>query len=246
MTHSSTNTATVKQVAILGGSGAIGNALVRVYQQQRNTRVWCLSRSQPSNVGDEGFIKADVTDEASLLAAAQTLKQNPPLDTLIIATGALHSEAMQPEKSLAKLEAEAFLESIQVNTLGPALAIKHLLPLLDKGSASRCGVLSARVGSIGDNRLGGWYSYRSAKAALNMFIKTAAVELARSHKHSVLVGLHPGTVDSELSKPFQRNVAPQKLFTPSYSAECLMAVLGSKTNIDSGQVFAWDNTPIPN
>ncbi len=245
MTHYTTNTAAVKQVAILGASGAIGNALVRGYQQQPNTRVRCLSRSQPYNIGREDFIQADITDEATLIAAAQALKQYPPLDTLIVATGALHNERMQPEKSLRKFESEAFLESIQVNTLGPALALKHLLPLMDKHSASRCAVLSARVGSISDNRLGGWYSYRSAKAALNMFIRTAAIELARTHKRSVLVGLHPGTVDSELSKPFQRNVAADKLFTPSYSAECLIEVLSCRTNADSGQVFAWDNSPIP-
>ena len=232
-------------VAILGANGAIGNALLHLYEQHPATgNLWALSRTPPKS-DTASYLPVDIGDEQSLAAAAADLKSQSPLDVLIIATGALHSPIMQPEKALSRLTAEGFMESIRLNTLGPALAAKHLLPLLNSNSDSRCGILSARVGSIADNHLGGWYSYRSAKAALNMFIRTAAIEFKRSHKHSTLVGLHPGTVDSELSRPFQRNVAPEKLFIPEFSASCLVKVLHSKTAADSGHIFAWDNTPIP-
>jgi NAD(P)-dependent dehydrogenase (short-subunit alcohol dehydrogenase family) len=129
--------------------------------------------------------------------------------------------------------------------VGPALVAKHFLPLLPRQGRSVFAALSARVGSIGDNRLGGWHSYRASKAALNMLIKNASIELARTRPDAVIVGLHPGTVDTGLSKPFQRGVAHNKLFTPEYCAERLIAVTDGLTRDDTGHVFAWDGARVP-
>lgn len=231
-------------IVVVGAGGAIGSALVDYYLQHTLCTVFALSR-KPVSQKQAHYLPLDVGCEDSIIRAAATLKSAPPFDCLLVATGVLHNGEMRPEKALSQLQVDHFMESLRINTLGPALVMKHLLPLLDKHSASRCGLLSARVGSLADNRLGGWYSYRCAKAALNMLIRTTAVELGRSHKQSTIVGLHPGTVDSNLSQPFQRNVAPEKLFTPDFSAGCLADVLHSKTKADSGQIFAWDNSPIP-
>ena len=131
------------------------------------------------------------------------------------------------------------------NATGPALVAKHFLPLLARDRKAAFAALSARVGSIEDNRLGGWYAYRASKAALNMLIRTLSIELARSHRHALCVGLHPGTVDTALSKPFQSGVPPEKLFPPAQSARHLLAVLDRLTAEDSGSVYAWDGRRIP-
>ena len=135
--------------------------------------------------------------------------------------------------------------SFQVNAIGPALVAKHFLPRLPKDRPARFAVLSARVGSIEDNRLGGWYGYRASKAALNMLVRSLAIELARTRPLAVCVALHPGTVDTALSRPFQRNVAAQKLFTPAYAAGRLLDVLDGLGPGDSGGFYAYDGTRIP-
>jgi len=231
-----------KRIAVVGASGAIGRELVAQFDAAQ-CEVIALSRT-PTRIGNSQWLPLDLTDEGSIAVAAAKLQQGPALDAFWVATGVLHDGNLQPEKSLAQIDGQAFLKSLQINSVGPALVAKHFLPLLDKHTPSRAAFLSARVGSIADNYLGGWYSYRCAKAALNMFIRTAAIELARSHKQSLIVGLHPGTVDSNLSKPFQRNVPAGKLFTPEYSAERLIAVLAELNQGDSGKVFAWDGQPI--
>ena len=128
---------------------------------------------------------------------------------------------------------------------GPALVARHFLPLLPRDRRAVFAALSARVGSIGDNRLGGWHSYRASKAALNMILRNLAIELARTHPQAVVAGLHPGTVDTGLSEPFQKGVKPEKLFTAESSAERLLAVMDALTPADCGRVFAWDGQPIP-
>jgi NAD(P)-dependent dehydrogenase (short-subunit alcohol dehydrogenase family) len=140
---------------------------------------------------------------------------------------------------------EHLLRDYRINTVGPALVMKHFAPLMLREQRAVFAALSARVGSISDNRLGGWHSYRASKAALNMLLRNLAVELGRSHPQAVVAGLHPGTVDTGLSRPFQKGVADGKLFAPAYSAERLLAVLDGLTPADSGGVFAWDGARIP-
>ncbi|MGC1469467.1 MAG: SDR family oxidoreductase [Sphingorhabdus sp.] len=157
----------------------------------------------------------------------------------------LHQAAIQPEKSLRALSTDAFEQAFAINTIGPALIGKHMLPRLPKDRRSVFAFLSARVGSISDNRLGGWHAYRASKAALNMIVRNLAIEMARTHPQAIIVALHPGTVDTELSSPFQRSVAPEKLFTAEYAAEQMLQVLGDLTPEDSGHLFAWDGEKIP-
>ena len=140
---------------------------------------------------------------------------------------------------------ENFEHLFQINTIGPALVAKYFLPKLNRNSRSVFAVLSARVGSIADNRLGGWYAYRASKAALNMIIKNASIEIARKNKQAIVVCLHPGTVDSLLSKPFQSNVPDGKLFSPEFSAGKLLSVVDNLSPDQSGGIVGWDGEPIP-
>ncbi len=230
---------------VVGASGGIGTALVAALLEEEGfDTVFALSRS--FTAGREGHLQrlpADVTDEGSLAAAAALI--TAPVRLVIVATGTLHNGALQPEKTYRALDGAALLESYRVNVVGPALAAKHMLPLLDPSRRCVFAALSARVGSIGDNRAGGWHAYRASKAALNMIIRNLAIETARRTPQTLCVGLHPGTVDTPLSQPFQRNVAPGKLFTAAHSAACLLAVIDGLSPDDSGNVLAWDGATVP-
>ncbi len=230
---------------VVGASGGIGAALVAaLVEEAAFDTVFALSRRfTAGRAGRLQRLHADVTDEASLAAAAARL--TGPVRLVIVATGTLHNGALQPEKTYRALDAAALLESYRVNVVGPALVAKHMLPLLDPVRRSVFAALSARVGSIGDNRAGGWHAYRASKAALNMMIRNLAIETARRTPETLCVGLHPGTVDTPLSRPFQRNVAPGKLFTAAYSAACLLSVIDGLTPAESGTVLAWDGVTIP-
>lgn len=239
-------------VIVVGSSGAIGRALVvEMLSDTQVTEVHCWSRLSPVSsaataLPDDprivhGFI--DLTAPDSIVQAAVALEPDS-IDRVIIATGILHDQRFQPEKSLRQLNPEQFQQSMQINALGPALLMQQLLPKMRRQQRASISVISARVGSISDNRLGGWYSYRSSKAALNMLLKCTALECQRSHPQLIIAGLHPGTVDSGLSEPFQRNVPADKLFTPAYSAARLVAVIDGLSREDSGQIFAWDGTVI--
>jgi NAD(P)-dependent dehydrogenase (short-subunit alcohol dehydrogenase family) len=151
----------------------------------------------------------------------------------------------RPERSLRDLDAARLARSFMINAIAPALVAKHVLPRLPRDRRAVFAVLGARVGSIGDNRTGGWHGYRASKAALVMLVKTLSFELRRTHPHAVCVALHPGTVDTAMSKPFQGNVAAEKLFTPGFAAERLVAVADSLTPDDSGGHFAWDGARLP-
>ncbi len=166
---------------------------------------------------------------------------------ILVATGMLHNdvEGITPEKSLRAIEPDAMARLFAINTIGPALIAKHFLPLLPKDRRAVFAVLSAKVGSIGDNGLGGWHSYRASKAALNMLIRNFAIEMARSHPLAVIAALHPGTVDSNLSQPFQRKVRPDSLFTPDRAAEQLLSVIDGLTPDAAGGLFAWDGRRLP-
>jgi NAD(P)-dependent dehydrogenase (short-subunit alcohol dehydrogenase family) len=233
---------------VVGASGGIGAALVAALADESAfPTVLALSRgfSDDRETGQKarcGYI--DVTNEDSIAAAARRIAS--PIRLLIVATGVLHGHKnLQPEKTFRALDGAALLENFRVNTVGPALVAKHFLPLLASRGKTVFAALSARVGSIGDNRAGGWHGYRASKAALNMIIKNLAIEMARKYPEMICVGLHPGTVDTGLSRPFQRGVPTEKLFAPAYSAARLLAVIDGLSVPDSGGVFAWNGTRIP-
>ena len=219
---------------VIGTGGGIGSALAEAL------------RDESAHDIVHGFDRRalDVTDEASIAAAAAEVKAGPPPNLVIVATGLLHAGERGPEKSMAMLDADWLLRQYAVNAVGPALVAKHFLPLFPRGQRGVFAALSARVGSISDNRLGGWYGYRAAKAALNQLIRTLAVEQKRINDRAIVVGLHPGTVDTRLSKPFQANVPAGQLFAPDRAAVQLLDVLDGLTVRDSGNLLAWDGTTI--
>jgi NAD(P)-dependent dehydrogenase (short-subunit alcohol dehydrogenase family) len=219
---------------VIGASGGIGRAVAERLEQ-RGEAVHRLSRREQ---------RLDLADEASIAAAAAALPF-PAIDRLIVATGMLHEEGLAPERSLRQLDADRLLRSFAVNAVGPALVLKHFAPLLRRDGVSRTAFLSARVGSISDNRLGGWYGYRASKAALNQLVRSAAIEIARTRPGAIVALLHPGTVDTEMSRPFQANVAAGKLFTAQRSAGHLLDVLDRLEPSDSGGFFDWAGEPIP-
>ncbi len=231
---------THKTAVIIGATGGIGAAMANVMEQEGEyDRIIRLSRSHDSPVS------LDLTSEESIASAAAWLKQQAISPSLIfIATGILHSHQHGPEKSMRELDADWMLENYRINAVGPALVAKHFLPLMPKDGIGKFAAISARVGSISDNRLGGWYAYRAAKAALNMIIRNLSIEWGRKNKRSVIVALHPGTVDTGLSKPFQGNVPPGKLFDPERAAMQLLDVLDGLKPVDSGKIFAWDGEEI--
>lgn len=233
-------------VVVAGASGGIGAEFVRqLSASPRIGRVFALYREPPANAaaGVEN-LACDLTDEGSIASAAATVGEHGPVDAVIVASGILHRGDIQPEKSLRSIDAESMLEVFRINTIGPVLLAKHFLPLLRRDARTLFAALSARVGSITDNRLGGWASYRASKAALNMLLRTAAIEHRLRRPESIIVGLHPGTVDTPLSSPFQSRVPEGKLFTPAFSVERLLDVLNGLNAADSGGLFAWDGQPI--
>lgn len=220
---------------VVGASGGIGRAVADALEAAGDFEiVHRLSRATG----------LDLEDEATIAATAQSVATGPSPTLVFIATGVLH-DGFQPERSLRDLDPDHLLRDYHINAVGPALIAKHFLPLMPRDRRAVFAALSARVGSIGDNRLGGWHAYRASKAALNMILRNLAVERARTHSQMVIAGLHPGTVDTDLSKPFQRGVKPEKLFDTAYSAERMLSVLDGLTPANSGGVFAWDGARIP-
>ena len=227
---------------IFGASGGIGAAFVEQLAADPAVKiVHAGARAPVTATAKVQPFAFDLTDEASIATAAGQIGK---LDLIIIATGMLHDGAQQPEKSFRAQSAEAYARAFAINAIGPALIGKHFLPLLPRDQRGVFAALSARVSSISDNRLGGWHAYRAAKAALNMILRNFAVEIGRTHKEAVIAGLHPGTVATSLSEPFQRNVEPTKLFTPEFSATQMLSVLNTLTPANSGNLFAWDGQRI--
>jgi len=226
---------------VVGSSGGIGAALIeQLVESKQVARIHALSRSGRSHPSPKvANLTFDFTDEDSLVAAAQALQEVGPFDLIIVATGLLQGEGISPEKNMRALSHDGLAKSFEINTIGPAMTAKYFAPLLRRDEKAVFAALSARVGSISDNRLGGWYAYRASKAALNMVLKTLAIEIGRRFKDQIIVGLHPGTVDTDLSKPFQSNVPEGKLFTPDYSAERLLGVVDGLSAKDSGNLFDW-------
>jgi NAD(P)-dependent dehydrogenase (short-subunit alcohol dehydrogenase family) len=221
---------------VLGSSGGIGSALQdAIAKSGRFTRVLGLSRR------DHGF---DITDEDSIAEAALAASATElPLRLVIVATGILHDESLAPEKSWRQLDSAALARSFAINASGPALVAKHFLPLLPRQGKAVFAALSAKVGSIGDNNLGGWYGYRAAKAALNQLIHTAAIELRRTRPEAICVTMHPGSVATPLSAPFRS--PGHEAIDPAEAAARLLGVIEGMRAIDSGQMLDHTGLPLP-
>lgn len=228
---------------VIGAGGGLGAALVQVL-------------STPGAHGMEGVLALgratqpaiDYSDETSLQNAAawvasQCHMQGAELRLVVVASGFLHGDAGQPERSWAQLDADYLSEVFRINAIGPALVMKHFLPLLPRQGRCVAGFVSAKVGSIGDNALGGWYGYRAAKAALNQLVKTAAIELKRRNPQALCVALHPGTVDTALSKPFAK--AGLKVRTPDEAAAELLAVLAALQPAQTGALVDYQGKVLP-
>jgi NAD(P)-dependent dehydrogenase (short-subunit alcohol dehydrogenase family) len=235
----------MKNVAIIGSSGAIGRAFLDAYIADKNiSNIYSISRTEvKSNDRRIIHINIDVTDEVSVKAAASKIEDNR-LDRLIVATGVLHTKSFGPEKSIKDIKIENFVKIFSVNTFGPALIGKYFLPLMTKDQKSIVAFLSARVGSISENKLGGWYAYRASKSALNQIIKNFSIEAKRTNSSGIIIGLQPGTVKSKLSEPFQKNVKKGKLFLPEDSVDSLIKVIENVMQNDSGKIFDWEGEEI--
>lgn len=230
---------------IVGASGGVGRALTtQLVDHSRCAEVFAASRSGVDIAGAQS-LSINYDDPGSVEDAVLAAAEQGPLHLVIVASGVLVDDAGRgPEKSWRQIDADHMMDVFKINTLGPALVARSALDTLAKGDKTApekavFAALSARVGSISDNRLGGWHSYRASKAALNQILKTCAIELARKRPHAACIGLHPGTVDTSLSEPFQGNVPDGKLFTPAYSAGRLLQVVDQVTAEQSGCVFDW-------
>ncbi len=230
-----------KTVLIVGATGGIGQAYCELIAEQfPDAKLIRMARDVRKLVDLDVLtedLAVDLSNESSIEAGVSMLPEKSEIDLIFIATGWLHDDVHQPEKSFRSLSADQLHKSYQINTFGPALLIKCLLARLNPKHPVALGVLTARVGSISDNRLGGWYSYRSSKAALNMLLKNFAIECARLKRSVVIVGLQPGTTDTNLSAPFQRGVSPEDLQTVEYTASQLIKVMSALEPKDSGLLF---------
>ncbi len=220
---------------VVGASGGIGAAVLDVL---RATPACAQAIGLARNTAP--FV--DLENEDSIAGAALEIADGGPVHLIFDATGVLHDVGMQPEKALAALDPAAAARAFSVNAAGPLLLLKHFHHLMPRDERGVFATISARVGSIGDNRLGGWYSYRASKAALNMMLKTAAIEIARKRPHAVCLALHPGTVDTRLSKPFASH---RDRFSPAECAVKLLDVIDAVDAGSTGRFLAYDGTEIP-
>jgi NAD(P)-dependent dehydrogenase (short-subunit alcohol dehydrogenase family) len=226
-----------ENIIIAGSSGAIGGEFTKKYTNDLNVeKVVTLSR----NVNNHNHkkiqsIKVDYNNEETFKNLDE-ISQLDSISKVIIATGILHTDELKPEKSIDSIDGESMKKVFQVNVFGPILLVKTLLPLIKKSKGVKIAFLTARVGSISDNELGGWHSYRSSKSALNMMIKNLSIELKRLNKEHVVIGIHPGTVKSHLSEPFLRHVK-HDVFSPKESVGFMTKVINEITHMDSGKCF---------
>jgi NAD(P)-dependent dehydrogenase (short-subunit alcohol dehydrogenase family) len=242
---------------IVGANRGIGLGFVRKLGQDPNfARIYAtyrypeaavelfeLARQYPEKIS---CLQVEVTDEAQIAEATATIKEAVnKLHLVINCVGILHEESLQPEKSLKSINSENLIRYFQVNSIPTVLLAKHLLPLFRHGEKSILAAISAKVASLSDNQLGGWYGYRAAKAALNMFMRNIAIEYRRTSPRTIAVVLHPGTTDTRLSQPFQKNVPAEKLFSVERTVAQLLEVIDNLEEGDSGQFFSWDGSRLP-
>ncbi len=232
-------------IVVAAASGGIGQAMLRALQERFADAQFYASHFTseiPFDLERVSWQRVDLRDGDAIRSWADTIDR---VDWVVNCAGFLHDEAGGPEKSIASVEAERLLESIRVNTLPSLMLARHFGPALKRSPASLLAAISARVGSIEDNRLGGWYSYRISKAALNMALKTLSIEWRHSHPRGVVAALHPGTNDTALSRPFQRNLPAGQLLQPSDSAALMTSLLADLDPSRSGRFWAWDGEPLP-
>ncbi|WP_066383004.1 SDR family NAD(P)-dependent oxidoreductase [Anabaena sp. CA = ATCC 33047] len=242
---------------IVGASQGIGLGFVKkLLQDERINKIYATYRQPKSaseliDLADKyssrlTCLVVDITDELQIAEAIQKIKtQINQLHLVINCVGLLHEGDLQPEKSLRQINSENLLRYFQVNSIGAVLLAKHLLPLFRHNDTAVFATISAKLASIGDNKLGGWYGYRASKTALNMFMRNVAIEYGRTCPNAIVVTLHPGTTDTSLSRPFQRNVAADKLFSVERTVTQLLAVIEKLNKGDSGQFFSWDGSKLP-
>lgn len=232
---------------VIGASGGIGAAIIKQLLASSNVGN-IIAVSRQSNLSTDErvtYLTLDVSEESGRLELKKTVAAQP-IHFFFNAIGILHDEALhlQPEKRLDQLNADTLAQIMNINAFTPILLLATLQDSFKGSHPTVIASLSARVGSITDNQLGGWYSYRASKAAHNMLLKTASIELKRLNKQSVVLCLHPGTTDTALSKPFQSRVPNEKLFTPTFVAEQLLAVIAQRTPEDSGSFWDWNGESI--
>lgn len=233
------------QVIVIGGSGGLGQAMCEsLLANFPNVQVSATHHKGEVPFRHEriSWYSLDIRDSAAIEAWASDFDH---VDWILNFAGYLHGNAGEPEKSIRALDPEFMMENIRINALPTLLFARHFGRALKRSSAPIMATVSARVGSIEDNRLGGWYSYRISKAALNMALKTLSIEWKHSHPRGCIAALHPGTNDTALSKPFQANVKPEKLFDTSYTASMFLKLLKGLNSSNSGRFWSWDGKIIP-
>ncbi|MEQ8666806.1 MAG: SDR family NAD(P)-dependent oxidoreductase [Rhodospirillales bacterium] len=234
-------------VAVIGANGGIGKAVLSALAEEPCvTHQWAITRRPmpefPANTSNLTF---DLNDETTIKNAAAVIGDSSrPLDLVIIAAGILHDTDLAPEKAWRDMSMDNFERVFSINTFGPSLVAKHFLPLMPKDKRAVFAAISARVGSISDNRAGGWYAYRASKAALNMILRNLAIEWRRKAPQAICIGYHPGTVDTRLSAPFGKGIPEDRIFSTDKAADDLLDVIDKRTTRDSGHVFAWDGSRI--
>ena len=226
-----------KNVLIAGASGAIGKEFTKLYSDDPSVDK-IITLSTKKNIFSHEKIQSEEVDYSNeeTFENLDKILQLESISTIMIATGILHADEIKPEKSIDAINFDNLKKVFQVNVFGPTLLIKKLLPLIKKSQGVKIVFLTARVGSITDNKLGGWYSYRSSKSALNMMISNLSIELQRLNKQNIVIGIHPGTVKSPLSEPFLKNVK-HNIFSPRESVELMTLVISKISQKDSGKCF---------
>ncbi|EAZ90896.1 SDR family NAD(P)-dependent oxidoreductase [Crocosphaera chwakensis] len=248
---------TSQNILIIGASRGIGLGFVKMLlERQETVNIYATYRKketaqdlfklQIKYSSCLNLLQLDITQEEQICTLAKQLKQEiSELHLVVNCVGILHGNNINPEKSLRHINTENLLTYFQVNSIASVLLAKHLLPFFRHSHNSVFATISAKVGSIEDNYLGGWYGYRASKAALNMFLKTISIEYKRTCPHTIVVALHPGTTDTNLSKPFQKNVPPEKLFSVERTVKQLLTIIDNLTENDTGQFFSWDGSCLP-
>lgn len=255
-THPVAGLAGQMNALVTGASRGIGLALLAKLLDNRHVRqIIAVARTASTSVeltalsaraeGRLVLIDADLTSDDDLARLAAAVEaSSAPLHLVINAAGVLHAAGVQPEKAIEQISRASLEQIFSLNAFAPILLAKALMPALCQGQRAVFASLSARVGSIGDNRAGGWYAYRASKAAQNQLMKTFAIELARRNRHACCLMLHPGTVDTALSKPFQARVAADALFSTERAASQLLAIIATSTALDTGRFIAWDGQDV--
>lgn len=232
---------------VVGARGGIGSAIVQELQACPGMKsILCTARCpmESESGGKLSWMPMDLEDEASIQRVAQVASQRSPLSLVFVASGILHGDGFFPERALKEIQAKALERLLRVNTVGPALVAKHFVPLMPKRERGVFACLGARVGSIGDNRAGGWFAYRASKAALVMMVKTLSIELRRTHPELIALALHPGTVRSDLSAPFVGPNSKRVTFSSEQSAKMLLQVVSGALIEQSGSHLAYDGSSI--